>query len=129
MRLLSSITILSLPFTIAYNHHPPLQVYLHPTPTDQSHLSAPTLSADQAKAVLSHHLGEGIGDFEEIPADEGLWGHWMGMWNGIGGGVGGGAGHGGMYKGVGMKEGEQPRVVIIDGGVSSQGKSTIRPQR
>jgi len=82
----------------------PLQIYLHPTPSNLDS-AAPTLSADQAKAVLAHHLGENIGDFDEIPNDEGMWGHLMGMWND-------------KVEGAERKA----RVVIIDGGVEAQGK-------
>lgn len=83
----------------------PLQVYLHPTPSSSGPDSPPTLSADQAKAVLAHHLGDTIEDFDEIPADESLWSHLMGMWAG--------------EKVVG--QGDKPRVVIIEGGVMPQG--------
>lgn len=110
MRLLSLSTVI-LPFILAQSAQQPIQIYLHPTPTlpVPSH-SAPTLSADQAKAVLAHHLGEVIDDFEEIPSDEGLWGHLMGMWRG--------------EKGVG-----KARVVVIDGGVLPQGKVCFRGMR
>ena len=86
----------------------PLQIYLHPTPSNLDS-AAPTLSADQAKAVLAHHLGENIGDFDEIPNGEGMWGHLMGMWN---------------DKVEGAER--RARVVIIDGGVEAQGK-LMRP--
>lgn len=85
----------------------PLQVYLHPTPSASGPDSPPTLSAAQAKAVLAHHLGENIGDFEEIPSDEGLWSHLIGMW--------------GDEKVVGEKD--KARVVILEGGVLPQGES------
>jgi hypothetical protein len=86
----------------------PIQVYLHPSPSSPAHLqSAPTLTPEQAKAVLSHHLGEALDDFEEIPQDEGMWSHLMGMW--VGGGDAG-------------KDVQRPKVVIIEGGVSSQGQ-------
>jgi len=84
----------------------PLQVYLHPTPAASAPDSPPTLSADQAKAVLAHHLGQPIDDFEEIPSDEGLWTHLMGMWSG--------------EKVLGAEE--KARVVIIEGGVMPQGE-------
>lgn len=84
-----------------------IQVYLHPSPSSSSpHTSAPTLSADQAKAVLSHHLGDPISDFDEIPADEGLWSHLIGMWSGHGQGNG--------------RQAAGARIVIVDGGVASQ---------
>jgi len=83
----------------------PLQVYLHPTPAASAPDSPPTLSADQAKAVLAHHFGQPIDEFEEIPSDEALWTHLMGMWSG--------------EKVV--AEGEKARVVIIEGGVMPQG--------
>lgn len=91
-----------------------IQIFLHPSPPSphaqatDSHDAVPTLTADQAKAVLTHHMGDPISDFEEIPADEGMWSHLMGMW-------GGGLGHG--------KEVDGGRVVIVDGGVSPQGES------
>lgn len=106
MRLLP--TLAAIPLVLA-SAQQPLQIYLHPTPTDLASGSAPTLSPDQARAVLAHHLGENIGDFEEIPNDEGLWAHLMGMWDGR---------HGAGENG-GM--GGKARVVIVDGGVDAQG--------
>lgn len=109
MRLLS-LSLGLLPLSLAA-YQQPLQVYLHPSPPNahKSHGSAPTLSADQAKAILTHHLGGTIGDFEEIPNDEGLWGHLVNMWNGNEGGL----------------EGAKARVVFIDGGVSPQGRCRV----
>ncbi|WWD17298.1 hypothetical protein CI109_101738 [Kwoniella shandongensis] len=102
-----SLTLLLLPLTLAKSAaQQPLQVYLYPTPAapslvNQAHASVPTLSADQAKAVLGHHLREGLADFEEIPQDEGMWSHLMGLWNG--------------------EQGEgRPKIVVIDGGVDAQ---------
>lgn len=114
MRLLSTFALVPLALVAAQQQ--PLQIYLHPTPTDLqsgSGPSAPTLSPDQARAVLAHHLGENIGDFDEIPNDEGLWGHLMGMWDGR---------HGEVSGGEGM--GRKARVVIVDGGVEAQGWSS-----
>lgn len=88
----------------------PLQVYLHPTPSASGPDSPPTLSADQAKAVLAHHLGEPIGDFDEIPSDEGLWSHLIGMWD---------------RESV-LGEKEKARVVILEGGVLPQGELKFR---
>ena len=92
-----------------YQSQQPVQVYLYPQPSDaRSPPSAPTLTASQAKAVFSHHLGEEIDDFEEIPSDEGLWGHLLGMWRGQFG------------RGrIGAEE--KARVVVIEGGVQPQG--------
>lgn len=81
----------------------PLQVFLHPSPPPSS-LVVPTLNAVQAKAVLAHHLGETIGNFEEIPQDEGLWSHFLRQWNDS---------HGKTRS----------RIVIIDGGVTAEGMS------
>lgn len=111
MRLSTTISALLFPLALArYNSNSAqqIQVYLHPSPSSP-HAHAPTLSANQAKAVLSHHLGEPIGDFEEMPADEGMWGHLVGMWGGR---------HGG---GLGQSV-DGSRVVIVDGGASSQGE-------
>jgi hypothetical protein len=83
---------------VARAQQQPLQIYLHPTPSNLDS-AVPTLSADQAKAVLAHHLGENIAN------DEGMWGHLMGMWND-------------KMDGAERKA----RVVIIDGGVDAQGK-------
>jgi hypothetical protein len=105
MRLLT--TLAALPLALVSASKEPLQVYLHPTPTDLQSGSVPTLSPDQARAVLSHHLGENIGDFDEIPSDEGLWAHLMGMWDGR------------HSTNVPRKA----RVVIVDGGVQAQGGS------
>lgn len=86
----------------------PIQVYLHPAPSSPAHLqSVPTLTPEQAKAVLSHHLGEPIQDFDEIPQDEGLWSHLMGMW---------------VNEGESGKDVQRPKVVVIEGGVSAQGQ-------
>lgn len=104
MRISALSVVLSLAAT-AWAQQKPLQVYLHPTPSASAPDSPPTLTADQAKAVLAHHLGDTIGDFEEIPADESLWNHLIGMWQG--------------EKVLG--EGQKPRIVIIEGGVESQG--------
>lgn len=80
-----------------------IQVYLHPQPTAPSvHFSTPTLSASQAKAVLAHHLGESVDDFEELPQDEGTWAHLVSLWKG-------------------QAQRPKARVVIIEGGVSPQG--------
>lgn len=108
MRLLA--TLAAIPLVYAATAQQPLQVYLHPTPTDLQSGSVPTLTPDQARAVLSHHLGENIGDFDEIPGDEGLWAHLMGMWNGR------------HSTNVPRKA----RVVIVDGGVQAQGESSSR---
>ena len=86
---------------ITASHDTRLQVFLHPSPNRPSHLPPPTLTANQAKAVLNHHLGDEIGDFEEIPGDEGLWGSLMGLWR--------------------HETGDRGRVVVIEGGVESQG--------
>ncbi|WVF71471.1 hypothetical protein IAT40_006276 [Kwoniella sp. CBS 6097] len=112
MRLLTiaSASLALLPLALSRGQAPaqaqqPLQVYLYPTPTSPSLSSAkdaPTLSAAQAKAVLSHHLGEGLDDFDEIPSDEGMWSHLMSMWNG--------------EKGAD----EKARIVVLDGGVLPQ---------
>ncbi|WVQ80650.1 hypothetical protein IAT38_002755 [Cryptococcus sp. DSM 104549] len=98
-------SLLLLPLSLASSAQQPLQVYLHPTPqhpssSHPSHLTPPTLSAEQAKAVLAHHLGQDLADFEEIPQDEGLWAHLMGMWEGV--------------------EGGKAKVVVVDGGVEAQ---------
>lgn len=112
MRLQIAATALILPFALARSSKSSsaqqIQVYLHPSPTSP-HKSVPTLSADQAKAVLNHHLGEHIGDFDEIPADEGMWGHLVGIWGGSG------------------REVDGARVVIVDGGASSQGERKLLP--
>jgi hypothetical protein len=105
MRLTALPVVLSLAGT-AWAQQKPLQVYLHPTPSAAAPDSPPTLTADQAKAVLAHHLVDTIGDFDEIPADESLWSHLIGMWQG--------------EKVLG--EGQKPRVVIIEGGAQSQGE-------
>ncbi|WRT66373.1 uncharacterized protein IL334_003328 [Kwoniella shivajii] len=101
----SILAVLSLPLVLAKPSQQPLQIYLYPSPTSPSlhqhqHQNVPTLNADQAKAVLSHHLGEPQNDFDEIPNDEGLWSHLMTMWNG-------------------QSEGK-PKIVVVDGGISPQ---------
>ncbi|WWC94193.1 hypothetical protein V866_001033 [Kwoniella sp. B9012] len=107
MRFSSLFALTALPFTLAKSSQSqqPLQIYLYPTPSTQNQdpsLSVPTLSADQAKAVLSHHLGEPLNDFDEIPNDEGLWSHLMSLWDGP------------------SATGGKARVVVIDGGVDAQ---------
>jgi hypothetical protein len=79
-----------------------IQVYLHPAPNVPTSRPAPTLSASQAKAVLSHHLGEQIAEIQELPEDESMWGHLMGLWNG--------------------QNHSRPKVVIVEGGVTEQGE-------
>ncbi|ORY33980.1 hypothetical protein BCR39DRAFT_491169 [Naematelia encephala] len=102
MRIIAIAALIAAPLISAVSQQP-LQVYLHPSPSSPAHLtSAPTLSASQAKAVLAHHLGENIGDFEEIPQDESLWGHLVSMWSGN------------------EDADRRARVVVIEGGVMSQ---------
>ena len=109
MRLHQLSSCLLLPLIAARVSQQPIEVYLHPTPSVHSH-SIPTLSPAQAKAVLAHHLGETIDAFEEIPADETLWGHLIGMWKG-------------------EREGGKPKVVVIEGGISPQGELGSPPNQ
>ncbi|RSH87346.1 hypothetical protein EHS25_003255 [Saitozyma podzolica] len=88
---------ISFPSATAHPGLPP------PDPPISASLGRADTHPEQAKAVLSHHLGEGLSDFDEIPADEGVWGHLVGAWNGLWAG-----------------EGERGRVVIIEGGVQAQ---------
>lgn len=75
------------------------QVYLFPAP-EGAH--APTLSAEQASAVMSHHLGGDI-SAHDTPKDEGMWAHLLNLWD----------------------NGEKrPRVVILEGG-DAQGESSL----
>jgi hypothetical protein len=110
MRITAAAALLAAPLAYAtsYSSHAQyadqIQVYLYPSPSSPHASSAvPTLTADQAKAVLTHHMGEILSDFDEIPADEGMWGHLMGVWE---------------------DEERGGRVVIVDGGVSPQSGST-----
>jgi hypothetical protein len=103
----SPLTAILLPFTLisarsSSSQQSQIQVYLHPSPSSP-HRSVPTLTPDQAKAVLTHHLGGVLSDFDEIPADEAMWGHLVGMWGG------------------GAREKQDGRVVFVDGDVPSQG--------
>lgn len=113
MRLFNSAVLLA-PVVLAKSYHAaqqPIQVYLHPTPSAQYHAAAaaaPTLTAEQANAVLAHHLGQDMSDFEELPQDEDMWSHLMGMWNGHT-----------------RPEGHKPKVVIVQGGVEAQGASGL----
>ncbi|BEJ11621.1 hypothetical protein CspHIS471_0200810 [Cutaneotrichosporon sp. HIS471] len=67
------------------------QVYLFPAPEGQH---APMLNAEQASAVMSHHLGGDIST-QDTPKDEGMWAHLVSLWD----------------------NGEKrPRVVILEGG-------------
>ena len=98
------------PLAYAYTHHSShsdqIQVYLHPSPSSPHATGdVPTLTPDQAKAVLTHHIGDVLSDFDEMPADEGMWGHLMGMWHG---------------EHAAEGEGREGRVVIVDGGVEPQ---------
>ena len=108
MRIAAS-TLLVAPLAYAFRydghaqHADQIQVYLHPSPSSPHASSAvPTLTADQANAVLTHHMGEIVSDFDEIPANAGMWGHLMGMWE---------------------DEEREGRVVIVDGGVAPQSGS------
>ncbi|ODN79784.1 hypothetical protein L202_03692 [Cryptococcus amylolentus CBS 6039] len=100
---LATLSAALLPLSYARSAQEHLQVYLHPAPQTAlppSHASPPTLSYNQAKAVLSHHLKQDISDFDEIPEDESHWAHLMGLWEG--------------------DEGVKAKVVVIDGGVDAQ---------
>ncbi|WWC70200.1 uncharacterized protein I206_104150 [Kwoniella pini CBS 10737] len=107
MRFINLIAIIALPLSFAKSQlqsQEPLQVYLYPTPASNSlnnGKSIPTLTSYQAKAVLSHHLGENLNDFDEIPNDESMWSHLMNLWD---------------NQNIQGKS----KIVIIDGGVSSQ---------
>ena len=104
MRVFSFASLIILQVVAARSAQQPVQVYLFPTPILPSpHHPSPTLSGDQAKAVFTHHLGGSISQFDEIPNDEGIWGHMMSIWRN-------------------EKESQRARVVVIDGGVSPQGK-------
>lgn len=104
----------------ASTHHPPIQVYLHPAPSALSsyqsthpHHHAPVLTADQAQAVFSHHLGAlgpqgGVDEYEQLPGGREGWVHLLGN--------GGGR----------VDEANKGRVVIIQGDVEAQGQSTVQ---
>ncbi len=76
MRLLAALLVLGTSFISARST---AQVYLHPAPV-QDHVPVPTLTPAQAKAVISHHIGETLEDLEEIPQNEELWSHLIGVW-------------------------------------------------
>lgn len=80
------------------------QVYLHPTPPSTS--SPPTLTEEQAQAVIGHHLG--ASRHHQLPA--------LGDWTkllGVGHGV------------VGMKTGEEKaRVLVVQGVGYPEGELT-----
>lgn len=94
-----------LPFATARSPQQHLQVYLYPAP--QSSLTyqqstPPTLSYTQAKAVIDHHLRQDSSAFDEVPEDESMWAHLLGLWD--------------------PRETSKARVVVVDGGVEAQGK-------
>lgn len=76
------------------------QVYLFPSPPNAGSY-APTLSAAQANAVMSHHLGSDV-SAHDAPEEEGMWAHLLNLWD----------------------SGEKrARVVILEGG-DAQGECT-----
>ncbi|KAI5454196.1 hypothetical protein NCC49_004260 [Naganishia albida] len=100
--------------TSASTHHKPIQVFLHPAPSalesyQQTHEHAPVLSADQAQAVFSHHLGAlsltgGVDEFEKLPEGHEGWVHMLGDWDSPGS----------------VSEANKGRVVIIQGDIEVQ---------
>lgn len=92
----------------ASTHHTPIQVYLYPAPASlesyqSTHARAPVLSADQAQAVFSHHLGGahgGVDEYEVLPEGHEGWVHLLGD-----------------QQESGVDEADKGRVVIIQGDV------------
>lgn len=101
--LAASFPFVLLPFATARSSQQPLQVYLYPSPQSSTNqqLTPPTLSYTQAKAVLDHHLRQDSSVFDEIPEDESMWVHLLGLWD--------------------SRETGKARVVVVDGGVEAQG--------
>jgi hypothetical protein len=99
----------------ASTHQKPIQVFLHPAPSgldsyQQTHEHAPVLSADQAQAVFSHHLGAlsptgGADEYERLPEGHEGWVHMLGDWDSPGS----------------VSEANKGRVVIIQGDIEVQG--------
>ena len=97
----------------ASTHHSPIQVYLYPSPSalesyQSTHARAPILTADQAQAVFSHHLGGaqgGVDEYEVLPEGHEGWVHLLGN-----------------QQGNGVDEADKGRVVIIQGDVQAEGK-------
>jgi hypothetical protein len=97
----------------ASTHQKPIQVYLYPAPSalesyQQTHEHAPVLSADQAQAVFSHHLGAlgaqgGVDEYEKLPEGHEGWVHLLG-------------------DAQRVSEANKGRVVIIQGDVQAQGE-------
>ncbi|GHJ84792.1 hypothetical protein NliqN6_1194 [Naganishia liquefaciens] len=95
----------------ASTHHSPIQVYLYPSPSalesyQSTHARAPILTADQAQAVFSHHLGGaqgGVDEYEVLPEGHEGWVHLLGN-----------------QQGNGVDEADKGRVVIIQGDVQAE---------
>jgi hypothetical protein len=105
-------------FASASTHQQPIQVYLYPAPStlesyQSTHKHAPVLTADQAQAVFSHHLGAlgahgGVDEYEKLPEGHEGWVHLLGN-----------------TEGNGVTEADKGRVVIIQGDVQAEGESAL----
>ncbi|WVO22210.1 uncharacterized protein IAS62_003540 [Cryptococcus decagattii] len=92
-----------LPFATARSLQQHLQVYLYPAPQSSptyQQSTPPTLSYTQAKAVIDHHLRQDSSAFDEVPEDESVWAHLLGLWD--------------------SRETSKARIVVVDGGVEAQ---------
>ena len=100
----------------ASTYHTPIQVYLYPAPSSlesyqSTHVRAPVLTADQAQAVFSHHLGGahgGADEYEVLPEGQEGWVHLLGD-----------------PQGNGLDEADKGRVVIIQGDVQAEGELQV----
>jgi hypothetical protein len=95
----------------------PIQVYLHPSPPSSHNLEPPTLTPDQAEAVLAHHFsaGEGVDEYEKLPGGHEGWAHLLS------GGLFGGDGRGQR------KEEDKARVVIVQGDIDVECEWLVVP--
>jgi hypothetical protein len=119
MRLYSSLTALAAPLlaiaSASTSHQKPIQIFLYPSPStvesyQATHDRTPLLSADQAQAIFSHHLGVagssgGVDEYEKLPEGHGSWVHLLGT--------------PGENE---VQEANKGRVIIIQGDVEAEGK-------
>ncbi|KAJ9111403.1 hypothetical protein QFC19_001172 [Naganishia cerealis] len=117
MRLPSSLTALAASLlavaSASTQQQKPIQIYLHPSPStvqsyQATHDRTPVLTADQAQAIFSHHLGAlgphgGVDEYEKLPGGHEGWVHLLGS--------------PGENR---IKDADKGRVIIVQGDVEAE---------